>query len=259
MLVAGLVAAAFLTVRSGQTPVLEGRPGGDPPAVATDDRTTDTPNGEPGAFGGARPDGTTVTVAPLAETAAPGASGLDTPTTDTPTTILSTSGTPSAEAGMTGPPGGETPKAPVGTTPSADSRTEATGHGPARRSHTPTAPAPGRAVSFERLRVGDCFDIDRAAPGTAVRHDCDTPHQAELVARPRLTGRYPTDDEIREAATRLCREPLRLKAARQPLGTRWTTFVQYPYRTSYLLGSQHVACSLAATAATGGKLNHRLR
>ncbi|MFD3664950.1 hypothetical protein ACFWVF_30845 [Streptomyces sp. NPDC058659] len=123
---------------------------------------------------------------------------------------------------------------------------------------TATRP-PARPVSFEALRVGDCFDIDRATPGTALRRDCDTPHDAELVTRPRLTGTYADDQKVREAATELCREPLRAKAARQPLGTRWTTFVQYPYRTSYLLGSDAVACSLAAPSTTVGKVTGLLQ
>ncbi|MCZ0982666.1 hypothetical protein O1L60_37385 [Streptomyces diastatochromogenes] len=110
-------------------------------------------------------------------------------------------------------------------------------------------------TSFDALRVGDCFDIDRDAPGTALRRACGTPHRAELVARPRLVGTFATDEAVREAATLLCREPLRRKAARQPLGTRWTTFVQYPYRTSHLLGADTVACSLAVTSGT---LSHRL-
>ncbi|MFI9291358.1 hypothetical protein H4W23_37745 [Streptomyces gardneri] len=133
----------------------------------------------------------------------------------------------------------------------------ATGSSPAT-APTSTRP-PARPVSFEALRVGDCFDIDRATPGTALRRDCDTPHDAELVTRLRLTGTYADDRLVREAATELCRAPLRDKAARQPLGTRWTTFVQYPYRTSYLLGSDTVACSLAAPSATGRKLTGLLR
>ncbi|MFE5734630.1 hypothetical protein ACFQ7A_27435, partial [Streptomyces sp. NPDC056528] len=142
-----------------------------------------------------------------------------------------------------------------------------TSRAPSRRCGTAPAPSgapkdgrhPGRPVSFETLRVGDCFDIDRDAPGTAVPRPCDTPHSAELVARPRLTGRYATDRAVREAAAELCREPLRRKAARQPSGTRWTTFVQYPYRTSHLLGSDTAACSLAAPSTAGGSISHRLR
>ena len=142
------------------------------------------------------------------------------------------------------------------------SRTPSTA--PAETRPTPStaptgAPPAARPVSFEALRVGDCFDIDRATPGTALRRDCDTPHDAELVARPRLTGTYADDQRLREAATELCRAPLRAKAARQPLGTRWTTFVQYPYRTSYLLGSDTVACSLAVPSATGDKLTGLLQ
>ncbi|MFD5324853.1 hypothetical protein [Streptomyces sp. NPDC127092] len=112
---------------------------------------------------------------------------------------------------------------------------------------TPPAPAPS---PYDGLRVGDCFGIERDAPGTVVRRACDTPHDAELVARLRLTGTYADDGAVRDAAAALCREPLRTKAAEQPLGTRWSTFVQYPYRTSYLLGQTTVACSLAAPTGT---------
>ncbi|MBT2444502.1 hypothetical protein J7E93_31285 [Streptomyces sp. ISL-36] len=116
-----------------------------------------------------------------------------------------------------------------------------------------TAPATGPAVPYQRLRVGECFDIDRAAPGTVVRRDCHRPHDAQLVAIARLTGDYRSDQEVRDRAAELCRVPLRGKAAEQPLGTRWTTFVQYPYRSGYLLGSDAVACSLAAYSGDGAE------
>ncbi|MFD7324352.1 hypothetical protein ACFV9D_25220 [Streptomyces sp. NPDC059875] len=110
------------------------------------------------------------------------------------------------------------------------------------------------AVPYQRLAQGECFDIDREAPGTVVRRGCDRPHDAQLVAVVRLTGDHRTDQDVRDAAAGLCREPLRRKAAEQPHGTRWTTFVQYPYRSGYLLGSDSVACSLAAHTpdAAGG-------
>ncbi|MEV5971436.1 hypothetical protein [Streptomyces sp. NPDC051921] len=120
-------------------------------------------------------------------------------------------------------------------------------------------PAAQARTSYDALRVGDCFDIDRDAPGTVVRRGCDAPHDAELVARLRLTGRFADDEAVRDAAAALCRAPLRAKAAEQPLGTRWTTFVQYPYRTSYLLGTDTVACSLAVPSGTGRKLTAPLQ
>ncbi|MER8234313.1 hypothetical protein [Streptomyces sp. NPDC094049] len=253
MLVAGLVAAALLTVRgeAGQETRLEGRPG-DPSAVSDEGRSTGSPYGEPGTLGGTRSDDAT----PLADTSASRTSlpdTPDTPTAGTPSSARSAPGTP----GDGGPSGTSTPTGRT-TTP----KPSRTGAGtPARRPTSaapPTGDRPGGApVSFEHLRVGDCFDIDRATPGTALRRACDRPHHAELVARPRLTGRYATDQAIREAATQLCRAPLSRKAARQPLGTRWTTFVQYPYRTSHLLGSVHAACSLAAPS--GDRFSHRLR
>ncbi|MFF9915726.1 hypothetical protein [Streptomyces sp. NPDC013457] len=107
------------------------------------------------------------------------------------------------------------------------------------------------AVPYDRLRAGQCFDIDRAEPGTVVRRDCDRPHDAQLVTVLRLAGDHRTDGDIRDAAAALCREPLHRKAARQPSGTRWTTFVQYPYRAGYLLGSDTVACSLTAYTRPG--------
>lgn len=238
LLVAALVATAFLAARGGteQTVSTGGDPVGVPSPVAGGD-ARETP-------GAPAPD------AKPAGTREDGVGVADTPTTATTTDGISTAPTPTR--------GTATPERSAGTapTPSHTGRTT-----PTPRS-TPSAKGGGgpvRPVSFEELRVGDCFDIDRGAPGTGVRRACDTPHNAELVARLPLTGLHTTDTAIREAATLLCREPLRRKAARQPLGTRWTTFVQYPYRTSYLLGSDTVACSLAAPSANGGTLSHRLR
>lgn len=107
------------------------------------------------------------------------------------------------------------------------------------------------AVGYQHLKPGECFDIDRAEPGTVVRRDCDRPHHAQLVTVVRLVGDHRTDREIRDAAAALCRGPLHRKASGQPQGTRWTTFVQYPYRSGYLLGSDTVACSLSAYTRPG--------
>ncbi|WP_432121225.1 hypothetical protein [Streptomyces sp. S1] len=239
LLTAALVATAFLTVRSGGEN--DGNPAGAPSPVATEDTAMAA---APPATGGRSP----------GATGTPGAG-----TSDTPTPGTTRSGTPAAGAARGG--------TPTRTEPEARSPRTSTSPAPSRTRDTAPTPSggprgerrPERSVSFEALRVGDCFDIDRGAPGTAVRRPCDTPHSAELVARPRLAGRYATDRAVREAAAELCREPLRRKAARQPLGTRWTTFVQYPYRTSHLLGSDTVACSLAAPSSSGGRISHRLR
>ncbi|MFD9248064.1 hypothetical protein ACFV0D_40355, partial [Streptomyces sp. NPDC059556] len=237
LLVAGLVATAFVASRGGTEQSLSTgeRAGGDQagapsPVVSDEGRAEATPPG------GGGPTGT-----PTGDTGTTGVRSAD-----TPSAALTSDATPTRTASphrTTGP--GQTASA----TPSRTGGTTATPR--------PTRPATGgagapRPVSFDALRVGDCFDIDRGAPGTALRRACDTPHHAELVARLRLTGLHATDTAIREAATLLCREPLRRKAARQPLGTRWTTFVQYPYRTSYLLGSDAIACSLAANTSGEG-------
>ncbi|MFB7370720.1 hypothetical protein ACFC0D_12865 [Streptomyces sp. NPDC056222] len=130
----------------------------------------------------------------------------------------------------------------------------------AARPSAPRSPSAGPSgasspVAYEQLAPGECFDIDREAPGTVVRRGCEQPHDAQLVAKLRLSGDHAADRDIRDSAAALCREPLRREAAEQPYGTRWITFVQYPYRSSYLLGSDAVACSLAAhtpNSATGG-------
>ncbi|MFF5454199.1 hypothetical protein ACFY40_23605 [Streptomyces sp. NPDC012950] len=239
LLTAALVATAFLTVRGGGEN--DGNPAGAPSPVATEDTAMAA---APPATGGRSP----------GATGTPGAG-----TSDAPTPGTTRSGTPAAGAARGG--------TPTRTEPETRSPRTSTSPAPPRTRDTAPAPSDGprgerrpeRPVSFDALRVGDCFDIDRGAPGTAVRRPCDTPHSAELVARPRLAGRYATDRAVREAAAELCREPLRRKAARQPLGTRWTTFVQYPYRTSHLLGSDTVACSLAAPSSSGGRISHRLR
>ncbi|MGW8762863.1 hypothetical protein ACWGN5_10215 [Streptomyces sp. NPDC055815] len=223
LLTAALVAGAFLTARGGAEGggLADGRPGGDPVGVPS-----------PVVTGG------TGSPAPAPTTGAPRA---DTPTRTAPE---------------------DRAEHPRGSTSAGPSRSGTAG--PTPTAATPTAPTPTAAgspakeqpVSYEVLRVGDCFDIDRDAPGTALRRACDTPHHAELVARLPLVGTFATDQAVREAATLLCREPLRRKAARQPLGTRWTTFAQYPYLTSHLLGADTVACSLAATSGT---ISHRLQ
>ncbi|MET8505118.1 hypothetical protein ABZV60_10750, partial [Streptomyces sp. NPDC004787] len=169
--------------------------------------------------------------------------------------------TPTGGTRPTGAPGTDRdrPARPAATrSPAPTARTTATASPrprttAARRTAAP-APRP-----YDTLRVGECFDIDREAPGTVVPRACDAPHDAELVARLRLTGRYADDGAVRDAAAALCRAPLRAKATAQPLGTRWTTFVQYPYLTSYLLGEDAVACSLAAPSDSGQKLTAALR
>ncbi|MFG3343830.1 hypothetical protein ACGF1Z_02065 [Streptomyces sp. NPDC048018] len=156
----------------------------------------------------------------------------------------------------TGPGPTHTPASGSPTAPAAPSGTARPRPRPTAPRRAATSPAP---TPYDGLRVGACFDIDRDALGTVVRRNCDTPHDAELVARLRLSGRFADDRAVRDAAAALCRGPLRLKAADQPLGTRWTTFVQYPYRTSYLLGTDTVACSLAVPSGTGRKLTTRLQ
>ncbi|MEU9293953.1 hypothetical protein [Streptomyces sp. NPDC048266] len=254
LLVAALVAGAFLAARGGTEQGLAtgGRPGGDQvgaPSPAGDGEAATTPSAgqeagdthgrDSGAPGGG----------------GPGTRGDDTPSDDTATAEATVDGTPTRTVPADPSARPDSTVTGVSPTPSRTGSAAPTPRPPATATHTGT---PARPVSFEALGVGDCFDIDRDAPGTALRRSCDTPHNAELVARLRLTGVLATDAAIREAATLLCREPLRRKAALQPLGTRWTTFVQYPYRTSYLLGSATVACSLAAPSATGGKLSRPL-
>ncbi|WP_406864856.1 hypothetical protein ABZO31_32225 [Streptomyces sp. HUAS MG47] len=136
------------------------------------------------------------------------------------------------------------------------------------RGHVTPAPTPprrrdrpngGEPVPYEQLGIGACFDVNRNDPGTPIRRRCDAPHDAEAVARLRLVGVYLTDDAIRRRAADLCRAPLRAKAAAQPAGTYWTTYVQYPYHSGYLLGSDTIVCSLAALSESGRKLNAPLQ
>ncbi|MFD3993025.1 hypothetical protein [Streptomyces sp. NPDC058583] len=244
LLVAGLVATAFVASRGGTEQSLSTaeRTGGDQvgapsPVMSGDGRGEATPPGGEGAT----------------DTRTGDTGAVGTPIADTPSAAVTSDATPTRTSS---PHQTVDPGADASATPSRTGGTTATPR--QTRPATGGAGSP-RPVSFEALRVGDCFDIDRDAPGTALRRSCDTPHHAELVVRLRLTGVHATDTAIREAATLLCREPLRRKAARQPLGTRWTTFVQYPYRTSYLLGSDAVACSLAAASTGDGTLSRRLQ
>ncbi|MFE7414562.1 hypothetical protein [Streptomyces laurentii] len=167
---------------------------------------------------------------------------------------------PSPRTPRTRPGPGDTPQAPASkAAPTAPAKTS----GARRTAASATRPArpkgQARPAPYDVLRVGDCFDIDRAAPGTVVRRACDTPHDAQAVARMPLRGRYADDAAVREAAAGLCRAPLRAEAAEQPVGTRWATFVQYPYRTSYLLGADRIVCSLAVPSGSGRKITAPLR
>ncbi|MFG2115716.1 hypothetical protein ACGFRB_24325 [Streptomyces sp. NPDC048718] len=229
-----------------------------------------TPSATPDAYGTSGTAGKRDT--PGAHGADGGRTALDRPGTprpgDTgpsarPSGAPSESGPPRPRHTGTGPGGapgssasGSVPASvvPASTAPAeahgARRTTAATG-GPAR----PAGPKDrSRPMPYDVLRVGDCFDIDRAAPGTVVRRACDTPHDAQVVARPALDGRYASDAEVKGAAAARCRGPLRAEAAEQPFGTRWATFVQYPYRTSYLLGDDRIVCSLAVPSASGRKL-----
>ncbi|WP_435058655.1 hypothetical protein [Streptomyces sp. bgisy060] len=227
LFVAALVAGAFLSAPGGQegTGHADVPPGGGPVGVPSP-----VPSGE------AKPHGP----API------DAGTADTSSTGTPRVPSAPGGEPTGTglADRTGQ--SRDTSSPRPSRSGSDTPSKA-----ATPSVRPSSSRPsGRPVSFEDMRVGDCFDLDRGAPGTAFRRSCDAPHQAELVARPRIVVAHATDQMVREAATELCGEPLRSKAARQPVGTRWTTFVQYPYLTSYLLGSDRAACSLVATSGT---------
>ncbi|MCX5395108.1 hypothetical protein [Streptomyces sp. NBC_00094] len=246
LLLAALVVGGFTAVGGwgDHEGAAYGEPGGGPEAVPAPAVTEQDAAGTRTPKADAPPTGAPVTGTPAG----------DTPT-NTPTSTPEGGATAAATEKGSDPQQGESASPDSSRTPST---APATTRPAASTAPTGTRP-PARPVSFEALRVGDCFDIDRDTPGTALRRSCNTPHDAELVARPRLTGSYADDQRVREAATELCRVPLRDKAALQPLGTRWTTFVQYPYRTSYLLGSDTAACSLAARSASGDKLTARLR
>ncbi|MFF8601175.1 hypothetical protein ACF065_34300 [Streptomyces sp. NPDC015232] len=192
------------------------------------------------------------TTAPSTGTASGGSGQRPAARTPAPTP---TRGTRPAPPGMAR----DHPARPAATrSPAPAAHTTATASPRPRTTEARRTAAPA-SRPYDTLRVGECFDIDRDAPGTVVPRACDAPHDAELVARLRLTGRYADDGAVRDAAAALCRAPLRAKAAAQPLGTRWTTFVQYPYLTSYLLGEDTVACSLAAPSDSGRKLTAPLR
>lgn len=240
LLVAGLVVTAFTAVggEAERGPAAASPTAGDAPTPATGRAEADTPTA-----GTPVPPPADRRADPHEERAVP------VPSPTAAATVTATPRATSAPATVRPRRGGPAPAPRTGTP------------APAHPTHRAPAdvPAPGSGVSFEELRVGDCFDIDRAAPGTVVRRACDTPHDAEVVARPLLAGPYADDRAVREAATALCRLPLRHKADLQPVGTRWTTFVQYPYRTSHLLGSDRAACSLATPAGTGTRLTRPLQ
>ena len=68
-----------------------------------------------------------------------------------------------------------------------------------------------RGLFVEDLRVGDCFNdsgLDTPEVGEITRVDCGSPHDAEVLGRPTLSGApgapYPGDDEIDRASDEVC-------------------------------------------------------
>ncbi|MEV6774897.1 hypothetical protein [Streptomyces syringium] len=101
------------------------------------------------------------------------------------------------------------------------------------------------------LASGDCFDLPAGGPGgRLVKRSCFAPHDGEVVATPRLSGTYDSESALKDRAAELCRQPMRGRSLKQPVGTARGTLVQYPKLQGYRLGIRSVTCSL--TAEEGG-------
>lgn len=96
------------------------------------------------------------------------------------------------------------------------------------------------------LQVGDCYDRSTKREGSVETRECDSPHDAEVVTRKKITGDYSTDDAVQQKADSLCRSPLRDKAAKQPNGTVGGTLISYPKAQNVGKGFDYVTCSLTA-------------
>lgn len=236
LLVAALVATAFLAARGGtpQGVSTGGRPGGAAigapvPAVSDDGRTPEATPSADGGPAGTRTRDTGAHAAPRPPTrrrpAPPVRSGPLPPERARPRR-LPPPGAPSRPAR---PPQRRAAVAPRGPSPSrrCASATASTS--------TATRRAPPSGAPATR-RTGPNSSPGSVSPASG-------PPTRRSVRRPRCC-----------AVNRCAARPHGSQA-----GTRWTTFVQYPYRTSYLLGSDTVACSLAAPSAIGGRISHRLQ
>ncbi|WP_369200051.1 hypothetical protein [Streptomyces sp. PU-14G] len=106
------------------------------------------------------------------------------------------------------------------------------------------------------LQEGDCYDRSKEREGAVETRECDSPHDAEVVSRKKITGDYGTDDAVRQKADSLCRSSLRDKAAKQPGGTVGGTLISYPKAKNVGNGFDYVTCSL--TAGKDQKLNKPL-
>ncbi|UNT00337.1 hypothetical protein MMF93_30645 [Streptomyces tubbatahanensis] len=96
------------------------------------------------------------------------------------------------------------------------------------------------------LQEGDCYDRSEEREGAVETKDCDSPHDAEVVSRKKITGDYGTDSAVRQKADSLCRSSLRDKAAEQPSGTVGGTLISYPKAENVGNGFDYVTCSLTA-------------
>lgn len=102
-----------------------------------------------------------------------------------------------------------------------------------------TAHAPVGAASpvpYARLEAGDCIDHPGLSGSVTEmeRRSCGEPHDAEVIARQKLTGTFHSEQQLRQRALALCEPLSEERLARIPQdGRRYQTYAVHPSLDTY--------------------------
>lgn len=100
----------------------------------------------------------------------------------------------------------------------------------------PVAVGAASPVPYVGLAAGDCFDhpgLSNSAGETRTR-PCGEPHDAEVIARQKLTGKFRSEARLRERARELCAAHSERRLARVPQdGRSYRTYAVHPSLDTY--------------------------
>lgn len=110
------------------------------------------------------------------------------------------------------------------------------GGGEDRREKAPAPVGAASPVPYARLSDGECFDhpgLSGDVTGTE-RRACGEPHDAEVIARKKLTGMFRSEQQLRRHASAVCEPHTGKRLARVPQdGRRYRTYAVHPSLDTY--------------------------
>lgn len=134
------------------------------------------------------------------------------------------------------------------------------GGGRPETAHAPVGAA--SPVPYARLDTGDCIDHPGLSGSVTEteRRACGEPHDAEVIARQKLTGKFRSEQQLRRHALAVCEPHTEKRLARVPQdGRRYQTYAVHPSLDTY---RQHngvvVNCTLTLAEDRRGPADPKL-